>query len=62
MKSTKPKPADSEMTTMRLSKPLKRTLKALALRENRSLSNYIATVLTNHARETGELQIQRQEV
>lgn len=50
--------ADAEMTTMRLSKQVKRSLKKLAQRENRSLSNYISNVLTNHVREAGEIQTQ----
>lgn len=48
--------AEAEMTTMRLSKPVKLVLKKLAEQEKRSLSNYISIVLTNHAREAGGLQ------
>ncbi len=45
----------SVMTTMRFPRPLKKALTTLAANDNRKFSNYVITVLSNHAREAGEL-------
>lgn len=44
-----------EMTTVRLPMPVKCALRRLAEKENRTISNYLSIVLTNHVREAGEL-------
>lgn len=58
MKKTPKSEKPSEMTTVRLDVPLKRAIRGLAQKDNRTLSNYISNVLKEHAREAGALQSQ----